>query len=61
MSFASPIPIHPASSSTPPQPAFVLRLNEETLAALRQYVIDGGRDGMELELGETDSVSLFWS
>jgi hypothetical protein len=57
MSFASPIPIHPAPASNPPQSAFVLRLNEDTLVALRQYVINGGRDGIELELGEADSVS----
>lgn len=27
------------------------------MAALRRYVLSGGRDGVEIELGDSDSVS----
>lgn len=53
-----PIPILASNSKTAPPQAFVLRLSEDTLNALRTLVASGTFDGLELDLAGTDSVSL---
>ena len=52
------LPIIPASGERPLQQAFVLRLSEYSLEALRELIKDGlGGEGMELELGGGETVS----
>ena len=50
--------IVPPTVDRPLQQAFVLRLSEDSLEALRELMKDGlGGDGMELELGGGETVS----
>lgn len=51
------LPIVPPSAERPVQQAFVLRLSDDSLEALRELILDGQGDGMELELGMGETVS----